>query len=56
MCLDHYKHRLVTITEDYITVWSSLAGTEIKRFKNSKGNNIRGISLLNHPGIQIINH
>ncbi|KRX01519.1 WD40-repeat-containing domain [Pseudocohnilembus persalinus] len=48
MCLDPYNHKLITVTEDYITVWSALAGTEIQRFKNSKGSSIKEIHLLNH--------
>lgn len=43
ICLDVIQHRLLTVTEDYITVWSSLAGTEINRFKNTKGSNVRDI-------------
>ena len=48
MTYDNTNYKLVTLTEDYITVWSSLSGMETKRFKNSK--NLKQISFWNHSG------
>lgn len=36
MSYDPYTFKLVTLTEDYITVWSVLSGVEIRRYKNTK--------------------
>ena len=50
MSYDPYTFKLVTLTEDYITVWSVLSGVEIRRYKNTK-DDAKDVSFYSHSSI-----
>lgn len=55
MDYDPYTYKIITITEDYLTVWSSLSGMETRRFKHLREDTIRNLSFINHPSITTAN-
>lgn len=40
----------MTASEDYVTVWNSLSGAEVRRYKNPFEENLRDLNFFNHEG------
>ena len=48
MSYDPNQFKLVTVTEDYFTVWSAVSGVETRRYKNPKEESLRDVCFMNH--------